>query len=164
MQYPLTDKAARRFVHTLYESLAARSTIEEAVQAARSELFNHFEGDRLFGAPALYMQSIDSQLLPTRTGTPAGADAGPGSVSAAETPTRTTAEYLSQALRGINASFALLSEVEQLVRRENWPAALPDVHPRLARKVRDYAYRPELAAIFRALVAVVEADMGEPRG
>jgi CHAT domain len=98
MQYPVAGEAARRFVGHLYDKLAERKSIEEAVQDARLVLFTEYEEDRLFGSPVLYMQSVDSQLLPMRTGTPAGADSGPGSVSATSPPPRSQRDLFVRAL------------------------------------------------------------------
>jgi CHAT domain len=162
MQYPLSGNAAGRFIKKLYEGLAEGRSIEEAVQAARSDLFVKFEEDRLFGSPVLYMQSVDSQLLPLPTGSPAGADAGPSSVSAAQAPPRSTLDWLLQQLTAMDEPPAPRNEAAQILQElGDWPPLLSEVERRLARQVRDYAYRPDLAGVFSALVKVVQQEMSQ---
>jgi hypothetical protein len=162
MQYPLSGNAAGRFVKKLYEGLAQRQSIEEAVQGARSDLFVRFEEDRLFGSPLLYMQSVDSQLLPLQTGSPAGADAGPSSVSTTQAPPRSTLDWLLLQLGTVNEPAGPRGEVERIVRSlGDWPPQLSEVERRLARQAREYAYRPDLARVFLALVKAVHNQMDE---
>jgi hypothetical protein len=164
MQYPLSGKAAGRFVKKLYESLSEALSIEEAVQLARSDLYATFERDRLFGSPVLYMQSVDSQLLRTPTGSPAGADAGPSSVSTVQPPPRSTLDWLVQQLADIDTTAELRLEAEKILRDAgNWPPQLSRAEPRLTRQVRDYAYRPDLAQVFTELVRVTKKQMGSAR-
>ena len=163
MQYPVAGEAARRFVRHLYDKLAERKSIEEAVQDARLVLFTEYEEDRLFGSPVLYMQSLDSQLLPMRTGTPAGADSGPGSVSATGPPPRSQRDLLVRALWDQQAQqpAELLNEVNQFLFDTTWPADLADVERVLTQKVRENANRPDLAVVYAALVKSVQSKAGE---
>jgi hypothetical protein len=164
MQYPLSGKAAGRFVRKLYESLAEALSIEEAVQLARSDLYATFDRDRLFGSPVLYMQSVDSELLRMPSGSPAGADAGPSSVSTVQPPPRSTLDWLVQQLADLKAPVELRREAEQiLLDSGEWPRQLSKAEPRLARQVRDYAYRPDLAQVFTALVRVTREQMESAR-
>ena len=141
MQYPLSGKAAGRFVRKLYESLAEALSIEEAVQLARSDLYATFDRDRLFGSPVLYMQSVDSELLRMPSGSPAGADAGPSSVSTVQPPPRSTLDWLVQQLAGIKAPAELRSEAEQILRDSgDWPPL--SKAGRASRQVRGFIYRP----------------------
>jgi hypothetical protein len=160
MQYPLAGDAAEMFVRKLYESLAERQSIEEAVQNARDELGLEFEGDRLFGSPVLFMHSEDTQLLPLRTGTPAGADAGPGSVSAAEEPPGSKLHLLLQTLRRQDQPPEVLRSVEAILAGPELPASWPQLQSWLARRARDNAYQPGVAAAFRALVQAVQEQTG----
>jgi len=162
MQYPVSGQAAGRFVKRLYESLAGAGSIEEAVQRARTDLFTRFDRDRLFGSPVLYMQTVDSQLLKLPTGSPAGADAGPSSVSATKRPPSSTLDWMLQQLAELDEPATLRQEAEHILRRPaDWPERLSEVERRLSRQVRDYAYRPDLARTFSSLVKAVQDLMGE---
>jgi CHAT domain len=161
MQYPVGGEAARRFVRHLYDKLAERKSIEEAVQDARLVLFTEFEEDRLFGSPVLYMQSFDSQLLPVRTGTPAGADSGPGSVSATGPPPRSQRDLLVSELWRLQQPPDLLNEVNRYLFETDWPQDPADVQRLLAQKVREHANNPDLAGVFATLVGSVQGKAGE---
>lgn len=159
MQYPVSGRAAGRFVQKLYEALGEGKTIEQAVQRARSDLYAKFEEDRLFGSPVLYMQSVESRLLPS-SGSPAGADAGPTSVSATQAPPRSSLEFLLQQLDTIQAPPELRAEVEKLLRElGDWPPQLPEVERLVARQARDYAYRRDLVQVFLALGKAIQQQM-----
>ena len=160
MQYPLSGHAAGRFVKKLYEGLAEGQSIEEAVQGARSDLFVKFEEDRLFGSPLLYMQSLDSQLLPLQSGTAAGADAGPSSVSTAQAPPRSTLDWLLQLLGGLSVPPDSRAEAERIIRDLSpWPPQLSELERRLSRQARGYAYRADLAKVFLALMKAIKEDV-----
>jgi CHAT domain len=157
MQYPLSGRAAGRFVKKLYEALGEGRTIEQAVQRARSDLYVKFEQDRLFGSPVLYMQSVESRLLPLSSGSPAGADAGPSSVSATQAPPRSSLEFLLQQLDGIQAPPDLRGEAEKILREiGDWPPQLTEVERLVARQARDYAYRRDLAQVFIGLGKAIQ--------
>lgn len=160
MQYPLSGNAAGRFVKKFYEWLAEGQSIEEAMQKARSDLFVKFEEDRLFGSPLLYMQSVDSRLLPLQTGTAAGADAGPSSVSTTQAPPRSTLDWLLQELATVDEPTASRSEVEVILRGLSpWSPQLSEVERRVSRQAREYAYRADLARVFLALVKAIQDEM-----
>ncbi|MEV6850664.1 CHAT domain-containing protein [Actinoplanes sp. NPDC051411] len=167
MQYPLSGKAGARFVKRLYGSLTEESdrdevrTIEEAVQRARSDLFTTYDQDRVFGSPVLYMQTMDSQLLRLRTGSPAGADAGPGTASAAPLPPRSVPDWLRQRLHLLNKPADLTGEAERVIGAADWPPRVADAGRPLADLVRKNAYQPELAEVFRLLAEAVKAERGE---
>ena len=158
MQYPLAGEAAARFVRHLYEKLAGRKSIEEAVRDARLVLFTDYAEDRLFGSPVLYMQSFDSQLLPMPTGTPAGADAGPGSVSTTGRPPRSWEEFLVRELWDQQQPAELVREVQRFLIGTTWPEDRSDVQAILAQKVREHANRPDLLVIYAGLVASVQRE------
>lgn len=161
MQYPVAGEAAQRFVRHLYEKLADRKSIEEAVRDARIVLFTDFTEDRLFGSPVLYMQSVDSELLPTRTGTPAGADAGPGSVSTTGPPTSSRQDFLLRVLEDQHPPDELLEEVRRFVLATTWPQGWSDVERILTQKVREHANEPDLLMVFAALVRAVQGKVDE---
>lgn len=157
MQYPLSGRAAGRFVKKLYEGLAERQSIEEAVQEARSDLFTRFEEDRLFGSPVLYMQSVDSQLLPPPA---AGANAGPTSFLQPPSSPRSPLDWLLQKLAALDEPLGPRNEAEEMLRKlPDWPPQLSEAERRVSRLVRDYAYRPELARVFLTLVKAVQQEM-----
>jgi hypothetical protein len=157
LQYPLIGTAAGRFVQSLYEGLVRWGSIEAAVQSARSDLFNRFETDRLFGAPVLYMQRVDSELFAVP---PAVTEAGPATVSAAERPARPSAEFLQNILGGIDRPAAIRAEAEDVIVNTTWAGTWPDLHRQLARQVRTYAHRPDLAEVFQVLVAAAVEEQG----
>jgi hypothetical protein len=160
MQYPLSKEAEGRFVRKLYEGLAERQSIEEAVQGARNDLFTTFEEDRLFGSPVLYMQSVDSQLLAPAAGGEAGANAGPSNFLAPPAPTLSTLDLLLQKLGSLGESQQLRDEAEEILRESpDWPPRLSKVKRRVSGLMRDYTYRPEIAEIFSALVTAIEEEM-----
>jgi hypothetical protein len=160
MQYPLSEQAEGRFVRKLYEGLAERKSIEEAVQGARYDLFTTFEEDRLFGSPVLYMQSVDSQLLAPAAGGEAGANAGPSSFLAPPAITRLTLELLLQKLNALGEPPGPRDAVEAILRDPpEWPPQLSKVKRRVSGLVRDYAYQPEIARILAALVNAVQEEM-----
>ena len=161
MQYPLSGQAAGRFVKKLYESLARARSIEEAVQRARSDLFVQYDEDRLFGSPVLYMQTVDSQLLKLPTGSPAGADAGPSSVSAAKPPPSSMLDWLLDRLDELKEEPAdKRAEAARIMRAAgDWPPGLSDAERLLTRQVREYSYRRDLTNVFSGLVKVVRNQM-----
>jgi CHAT domain len=160
MQYPLNAQAAGRFVKKLYEALGQGRSIDEAVQRARADLFAHFEQERLLGSPVLYMQSVDSRLLPVSSGSPAGADAGPSSVSAANAPPRSSLDWLLEQLAGTDAPLELRDEAARILRElSDWPPQLSEVERRVARQAREYAYRRDLAGVFFALGKAIQQQM-----
>ena len=159
MQYPLGGGAAARFIKKLYEGLASGQSIEEAVQGARSDLYTTFEEDRLFGSPVLYMQSIDSQLLPRLTGSAAGADVGPSAVLTPPVPPRSTLDFLLRKLAGLSEPPELRDEAEHILRDGDWPPRLSDVEKHVTRLYRDYVYDKDLARVFAALVMAVKEEM-----
>ena len=161
MQYPVAGAAAQRFVGHLYDKLANRKSIEEAVRDARIALFDHFVEDRLFGSPVLYMQSVDSELLPMKTGTPAGADAGPGSVSATGPPTSSRQGFLLRVLEDQHPPGDLLAEVRQFILDTDWPKGWTDVERLLTQQVRELASEPALVKLFAALVEAVQRKVEE---
>jgi hypothetical protein len=161
MQYPVDGPAAQRFVGHLYEKLANRKSIEEAVRDARIALFTDFNEDRLFGSPVLYMQSVDSELLPMRTGTPAGADAGPGSVSATGPPTSSRQDFLLRVLEAQHPPLDLLAEMRRFVLETAWPQAWSDVERILTQKVREHASEQELRVLFAAMVGAVQVKVDQ---
>ena len=60
MQYPIRDDIAQQFSKALYEQLATRSQLDEAVQACRDRLATEMGSDpRLIGLPVLYQRSAD---------------------------------------------------------------------------------------------------------
>jgi hypothetical protein len=73
MQYPVPTEKATGFIQNFYELLAERKEIGQAVQEARRSLLTASRGDRGFGTPALYLQSVDGQLLRAATGSGRGA-------------------------------------------------------------------------------------------
>jgi CHAT domain len=161
MQYPVAGAAAQRFVRHLYEKLADRKSIEEAVRDARIMLSTAFNEDRLFGSPVLYMQSVDSELLPMRTGTPAGADAGPGSVSATGPPASSRQDFLLRVLEAQHPPPDLLTEMREFVLQTAWPQAWSDVERILTQKVREHASELELRVLFAAMVGAVQVKRDE---
>jgi CHAT domain len=62
MQYPITDQAAVRFSHELYEKLAASQPVDRAVASARLHLHSDEPRSPEWGTPVLFLQS-DSGLL-----------------------------------------------------------------------------------------------------
>lgn len=161
MQYPLSERAEGLFVEKLYKGLAERRSIEEAVQGARYDLFRNFEGDRLFGSPVLYMQSVDSQLLAPAAGGEAGANVGPSSFLAPPSAsTQSTLDLLLQKLGALNEPPGPRDEAAAILRKPpDWPPQLSGVKRRVSRLIRDYAYRPELGRIFTALGKAIEEEM-----
>ena len=92
-----------------------RQSIEEAVQGARNDLFTKFEEDRLFGSPALYMQSVDSQLLAPAAGGEAGAKAVQ-QLPAPPIPARSTLDLLLQNFYDLSEPQGLRDAVEAILR------------------------------------------------
>jgi hypothetical protein len=68
MQYPVPAKKATAFTENFYALLSEGNEIGQAVQEARRLLLAEARGDRGFGTPALYLQSVDGQLLRAATG------------------------------------------------------------------------------------------------
>ena len=132
------------------------------MQRARSDLFVQYDEDRLFGSPVLYMQTVDSQLLMLPTGSPAGADAGPSSVSAAKPPPSSMLDWLLDQLDELKEEPAdKRAEAAQIMRAAgDWPPRLSDAERLLTRQVRDYSYRRDLTNVFSGLVKVVRNQMG----
>jgi hypothetical protein len=71
MQYPLPAAQAKRFTSSFYQLLAEGGPIGDAVQHAREALNHAADADRLFGAPVLYLQTVDGRLVRTANGGPA---------------------------------------------------------------------------------------------
>jgi hypothetical protein len=67
MQYPVPATAARSFTEKFYGFLIEEKEIGQAVQEARQCLLAESGGDRIFGTPVLYLQSVDGQLLRAAT-------------------------------------------------------------------------------------------------
>jgi hypothetical protein len=81
MQYPVPATKATNFIDHFYQLLTEGKEIGQAVQEARGSLLAESRGDRGFGTPALYLQSVDGRLLQA-TGSPglstlASAGSGP---------------------------------------------------------------------------------------
>lgn len=67
MQYPVPTTAATSFTQKFYDYLTQGKEIGQAVQAARQSMKTDLGGDRVFGTPVLYLQSVDGQLLRAAT-------------------------------------------------------------------------------------------------
>ena len=79
MQYGVYDKSALMFSRTLYQTLAAGTTIDEAVAEARSAIAGTWaETGRDFATPVLYMHTAESNHWTLPPDEPADKPAPPG--------------------------------------------------------------------------------------
>ncbi|MGA5304785.1 CHAT domain-containing protein [Nucisporomicrobium flavum] len=123
MQYPLPAAQAKRFTSSFYQLLAEGWQIGDAVQHAREAFHHAADADRLFGAPVLYLQTVDGRLVRT-------ANAGP-----AVTP--------ADVLPAVPRDSAAL--IDALWRTAIVEAPEPEVGARVAQEVRDTAWPAETA-------------------
>ncbi|SDM10466.1 CHAT domain-containing protein [Geodermatophilus siccatus] len=154
MQYPLTGEPAARFIRLLYEKIAEHKSIEEAVQCARGELFVDLQDDLAFGSPVLYMQSLDSQLLPGADAVPGTAGAGPGGVVTTLLPAGSLRDALLAALTVLPES-PVTAGVRLEVERNTWPDSAVGVGQLLARRIRESVSRPDELVVYEELARVV---------
>jgi hypothetical protein len=56
MQYPVTNETANEFSTALYEALADRLYLDEAVQTARQQIWEATKDARLLGVPTIYQR------------------------------------------------------------------------------------------------------------
>jgi CHAT domain-containing protein len=57
MQYPVTNETANEFSRALYEALAGRQYLDEAVQTARQHIWKATKDARLLGVPMIYQRN-----------------------------------------------------------------------------------------------------------
>ena len=67
MQYPVPAKDATEFTQKFYAQLTEGTEIGQAVQEARRSFLDQAGADRVFGTPALYLQSVDGNLVQAAT-------------------------------------------------------------------------------------------------
>jgi hypothetical protein len=127
-------------------------------------LYEEYEEDLRFGAPVLYVQSRDSQLLPDAAALPATAEAGPASGAPVPRAARRTTEVLGElVLRQTHRSQASRDEAHAAVTAPDWPDDGRSTLARLAQLIRVNAHRPELAALLTEVAQAAQAGE-EPRG
>ncbi len=160
MQYPLPAVAAKRFTSSFYQLLAEGRQIDNAVQKAR-ESFHKTVGDRLFGAPVLYLQTVDGRLMRT-------AKAGP---SVPTGKRRAAAPMGREALIVALAKTAIVqapdaetgARVAEQVQSQAWPAALAEWDPIIRGWWSAEDDVPIVQNMYRQLLALVERERGVGR-
>ncbi len=125
MQYPLPAAEAKVFVEKFYSLLTQGEEIGAAVQKARTDFYNAAQDDRLFGAPVLYLQSLDGQLVSTGTTTPS-AQTQP-QPSGGKRASAALVAVLERTAYSFAPDLPTGKETAHWVRTRDWPANCPEM-------------------------------------
>jgi CHAT domain-containing protein len=132
MQYPVPAKKATSFTETFYELLTQGKEIGQAVQEARRSLLAESRGDRGFGTPALYLQSVDGQLL--RAATSSGSSTV---VDRQRSSSETLVSKLRQAVVRRAVDPGIAQELSVWIDGIDWTADSTALTRRILAKMRD---------------------------
>jgi CHAT domain len=151
MQYPVPTTAATSFTEKFYGFLIAGKEIGQAVQEARQRLLAESGGDRVFGTPVLYLQSVDGQLV--RDATASGTGPTPD-------VQRGTSQTLADQLRSaVVDSRDLGSDTKrrflEWIDRNDWTADRAELTQRILARQHDETDIARTGPLYRDMLIIV---------
>jgi CHAT domain len=132
MQYPVPANKATSFTENFYRLLTEGKEIGQAVQEARRSLLAESRGDRGFGTPVLYLQSVDGRLLGAAT------ISGPGPVvDPHRAASETLADQVRQAVRRSDVDAETALELADWINTIDWSDDRWTLAQRISARLRD---------------------------
>jgi CHAT domain len=150
MQYPVPATKAKSFTQNFYGLLTEGKEIGQAVQEARRSLLDESRGDRGFGTPALYLQSVDGQLLRAAT------TSGPGAVDPQRARYGSLADKLRQAVVRSGVDSKTAQELSAWIDGIDWRDDRWALKQRIFARMRDDEDITRHGPVFTEMLAIVD--------